>query len=362
MKILILNWRDIKNPKAGGSEIYFHELGKRWAEQGNKVTWISGGWDKCPKEEIIDNIAVRRVGRDISLYLLVALEYSKLKEKPDVIIDVENGLPFFSPLFSRKKKILHIHHYHKDVWSKEASGKGIKDKIISKIGYILETRLMPLVYKNTKVITLAKSSGEEIKQELKLEVIGEVSPGIKFYDTKKLAKNKKPAILFLNRIKKYKGIDTFLKAAKELAQDVEFWVVGDGDYLVQAKEYVKNNKLNATFFGKVSEEKKVELMKKAWVFVNPSFKEGWGIVNIEASYFGLPVIGSNVSGIKDSVVDGKTGLLFEYGDHVELKDKILKLVGDSRLRKKLGDNGRKFARGFDWDVKSKEYLDIIKKL
>ena len=91
MKILIFNWRDIKNPKAGGSELYFHEISKRWVKNGNKVTWICGGWKGCKKEEIIDGIKMLRTGSEISVYLSAPFAYFKLKEKPEIIIDLENG-------------------------------------------------------------------------------------------------------------------------------------------------------------------------------------------------------------------------------------------------------------------------------
>ena len=66
MKILIFNWRDIKHPKAGGAELYFHELAKRWILEGHKVLWISGGWKDCKKNEVIDSIFVKRVGNEYS--------------------------------------------------------------------------------------------------------------------------------------------------------------------------------------------------------------------------------------------------------------------------------------------------------
>jgi len=366
MKILIFNWRDIKNPKAGGAEIYFHEILKRAVNSGHSVSWICGGWKGCQKEEIIDGIKIVRIGEEMSLYLLAPLAYFKLKEKPDIIIDVENGIPFFTPFFSRKKKILHIHHVHKEVWAKETEGKGIKSKLIGYIGKFLELKIMPFAYRKTGVTTLSNSSKEEIEKEKLGKVIGIVSPGIEFYKFKKFEKTSKPSVLFLNRIKKYKGIDTFLEAIKYLREknykDFEVFIAGSGDYLNEAISYAKKNELNnVNFLGKISEEEKKEFMQKSWVFVNPSFKEGWGIVNIEANYFGTPVIGSDVGGIRDSVIDGKTGLLFSYGNKEELADKIKKLIEDKSLRQRMEKNGKEWAKRFDWDLMTRDFLKIIEK-
>jgi glycosyltransferase involved in cell wall biosynthesis len=357
MKIAIFNWRDIKNPKAGGAELYFHELAKRWVSQGNEVTWISGGWENCKKNENIDGINIIRTGSELTLYLLAPIEYLKLKSKPDIIIDVENGIPFFTPLYSRRKVILHIHHIHKDIWFREGTFP------LAQIGWFLETKIMPALYKNKNVITISNSSREEIKKEGLRKILGVVNPGIDFPRFDKIKKESKPTILFLNRVKKYKGIDTLLNTALLLKdKEINFLIAGSGDYLEQSKKFVLENHLqNVKFLGRVSEDKKRQLMQKSWVFANPSFKEGWGIVNIESNYFGTPVIGSNVSGIKDSVINGKTGLLFEYGNPSDLASKILTLINNKNLRNRLQIEAKKWAKKFDWDIKAKEYLNLIKK-
>ena len=359
MKILILNWRDINHPQAGGSELYFHEMAKIWIKNGHKVFWIAGGWKNCKKRENLEGIEVTRIGQKTSLYLLAPFAYLKLKESPDVILDVENGFPFFSPFFSRKKIILHIHHIHKEVWPREFNPP------ISTIGNFLESKLMPLVYSKKKIITISKSSHDEILKEYSLES-KIVNPGTNFYKIKKFKKNKKPTLLFLNRIKKYKGILTLLKAIEVLNSKkikVELLVGGQGDYLQEIKSYAKKKRLeNVSFLGYIKENKKQELMQKAWIFVNPSSKEGWGIVNIEANYFSTPVIGSDVGGIRDSVVDGETGLLFKQENHIELAKKIELLLKDKLLREKMGERGRKWANSFSWETSADKYLEEIKQL
>lgn len=366
MKILILSWRCIKNPRAGGSEIYFHELAKKWVSSGEEVIWFSAEFEGCTPREVIDGVQIIRGGGTYSVYLSAWINYMRknIPHDADVVIDVENGIPFFSPLYIKNKKIvLHVHHVHKDVWFEEMRFP------FSYAGYFLESYVMPIVYRKNPGITLSESSADEIISErLMRKKPFIVNPGIEFYPLKKYPKTKKPSVLFLNRIKKYKGIDIFLKAAREFEKKkipADFWVAGggDADYIDEMKEYARlENLKNVTFFGRVSEEKKQELMQRAWVFVNPSFKEGWGIVNIEANYSGTPALGSNVGGIKDSIVDGKTGFLFDYGNFEDLAEKIDKIIYDKRLRKKLGSEGKKWARKFDWGSKSKQYLRVLRSI
>jgi glycosyltransferase involved in cell wall biosynthesis len=366
MKIILFNWRDIKHPKAGGSELYFHEMAKIWIKIGHTVNWISGGWKGCKKEEIVDGISIKRVGNELNLYLFAPFAYFKIKDKPDIIIDVENGLPFFSPLFARSRKVLHIHHFHKDIWFREAIGKSIKEKVIATMGYFLETNIMPLVYNNIKIITLSNSSAKEITNEGFGKVIGIVPPAINIKINPKIKRTKFPSLLFINRIKKYKGADVLIKAFLEICNKEEMknsilYIAGDGDYLYELKKLAGENE-RIKFLGYVSAKEKYKLMEKSWIFINPSFKEGWGIVNVEANYFGLPVIGSNVSGIKDSVVGGKTGILFEYGNSRELGSKILDLIKDKKLRGIMGKDAIKWARTFSWESAAREYLKILEEI
>ena len=364
MKLLILNWRDIMNPLSGGSEIYFHEIAKRWVKKGHEVTLICGGWKDCSKKECIDGIDIIRCGTGYSLYALAPLKYLSLKKKFDVIIDVENGIPFFTPLFSRTKKFLHIHHVHKDVWFKELGENGIVGKLTALVGYTLENYVMPLVYRKTKVITLSLSSHTEIEKELGLDAIGIVEPAYNVLDNNaKVKKTTFPSILFLNRVKKYKGADTLVLAFNELQKnpklkDAKLFIAGSGDYLPEVKKLADNNP-NIVFLGRVSEEKKYELMKSSWVFVNPSFKEGWGIVNIEANHFGLPVVGSDVCGIRDSILDGNTGLLFKQGDYKDLSETIEAILVNKELRQYLSKNAKDWAQSFSWNRTAKEYMDIL---
>lgn len=367
MRILIFIWRDIKNPKAGGSEIFFHEISKGLVKEGHSVMWIVGGWKGCRKEEVVEGVHVVRVGRELSLYALAPFAYLRKKKYFDVIVDVDNGLPFFTPLFVlNKKRFYHIHHIHEEVWKKEAEGKGIKERFIANIGYLLERFIVPLIYRKEKVVTISKSSAHEIRQKkIGREVVGIVNPGIKiFRDNKFVRKSRKPSILFLNRIKSYKGIKTLLDSLKILEKDginPETWIGGGGDDLEKMKSYARELHLGKVLFlGRVSEEEKVEFMKKAWVFVNPSFKEGWGIVNIEANSLGTVVIGSNVGGIKDSVIDKKTGLLFEYGNPRDLAEKLQRMLKNKNLREKMEIEGKKWAKNFSWDRAIKEYERILK--
>jgi len=160
MRIGIFLWRDINHPDAGGSEKYFYELAKRWVKWGHEVVWFSSSFDGCLKEEVIDGISVIRKGGKFTVYIGAVISYLKKKQKKfDAIVDVENGIPFFTPFFVKSRIFLHIHHIHKDVWNKEMAWP------LSSVGRFLEMNLMPIAYHGKRIITLSKSSAEEILLE-----------------------------------------------------------------------------------------------------------------------------------------------------------------------------------------------------
>lgn len=362
MNILLLNWRASGHPEYGGSEHYWDEICKRFISHGHHVTWISGGYKGCKKYEVVNNAEIYKIGGQLSLYLLTPFLYLfKLRKHIDFIIDTENGLPYFSPLWSRKPKVLHLHHVHgtkeANVWEQESKGKGIKMWLLGKVGYFLEMICMPFIYKNTKIVTISLSTEAEIQKYFNRKVEGIISPGIdnKYKPGKK---SKKPTVIFIGRLKKYKSIDVLLKAASKLPK-IKFIIIGEGDDESRLKEMVNTSK-NIEFKGFVSNKEKIKYLQQATLVVNPSMVEGWSITNVESQACGTPVIGSNVNGIKDSVVNGKTGLLFEYGNDIELADKIQYLIRNPKIRDKMSQNAKKWAHSFSWEKAANKYLKLIR--
>ena len=112
--------------------------------------------------------------------------------------------------------------------------------------------------------------------------------------------------------------------------------------------------------GRVSEKEKINLYQKAWVFVNPSFIEGWGITTIEANACGTPVVASNVSGLRDSVHNPHSGLLVPYGDVDEFASNIKMLIENNDLREEMSKDAISWAKNFDWNESAREVINIIK--
>jgi glycosyltransferase involved in cell wall biosynthesis len=363
MKILIFNWRDIKNSWAGGSEIYIHEIAKRFIVKGNQVTLFCAQDQvmKLPSEEVIDGIKIVRKGGRFSIYFWAPIYYlGKLRKNADIIIDVQNGIPFFTQFFSlRKKKFCLVHHVHGKQFFYEFSNP------LASVGFLLEKYLFPFVYRSQDIIAVSKTTKDElVKLGFKKNKISVVYNGI--YCSKNLEQIKKfpiPTIIYLGRIKKYKRVDLLIRLMPQILKKVphtKLLIAGWGTEGSVITDIVMRGsiKKNVEILGPVSELKKKELLSKSWIFVNPSIHEGWSISVLEANSYGTPAVAFKVPGLSESIVDGKTGMLCDTEEG--LVDCISKLLLNKDQRSKLGKNARDWATTFSWDKSADEFLKLLK--
>ncbi len=358
--ILIFNWRDSKHKFNGGAEVYLHELSKRWVKAGWRVTTFCGNDGISPRYEQMNGVEIFRRGGFYFVYIWAFLYYMfKFRGNYRVIVDSENGIPFFTPLYAKEKIILLIHHVHQEVFRKSLS------PVLATVALFLEKTAMPFVYRNTETITVSPSSKEDIlKYGLTKSDPRIVFNGVDIEKYKPGKKQERPLVLYVGRLKQYKSLDIFIKSAKQILKRIprtEFVIAGDGEEKQALTQLTKQMNLqdSITFLGKVSEEKKINLYQRAWVFVNTSFMEGWGITSIEANACGTPVVASRVNGLKDSVKNPSSGYLVKYGSVKEFTEKILLLLEDHTLRKGMSKKAVLWAKNFDWDKSALASLNIM---
>jgi len=361
LRILILNWRDTRHKWAGGAEIYINEIAKRWRKEGNQVTLFCGNDSHSPRNEVIDGINVVRRGGLYTVYLWGFLYYIlKFRGKYDVIIDSENGLPFFTPLYVKEQVLLIVYHIHQEVFREHLRFP------LSGIVRFLEGSLMPKVYRNNRVITISKSSKDDILNLGlgKKNGVSIVHPGIESALFKKQEKTKNPLFTYVGRLKPYKNVDIAIEAFAEVAglyPNAQFLVIGEGESLTSLEKLTRelNIENNVTFTGRVSEAQKARLLAKSWVVLQPSMIEGWGITVIEANAAGTPVIASDVNGLRDSVVHGQTGTLVPIKDVDAFAQAMIDLILDKKYREVISDNAYSWSKNFSWDDSSKQFFLIV---
>ena len=361
INVLILNWRDTRHIWAGGAEAYIHELAKIWVSQGIRVTVFCGNDSKNDRNEVIDGVQIVRRGGFYTVYIWAFLYYIlKFRGKFDVIIDSANGIPFFTPLYVGKPKLLLIHHVHQEVFRNHLPYP------LAVLASFMEAKLMPLFYKKQKVVTVSNSSKDEIIKLTKglFDSVEIVNPGIHINNFLSLTKTDHPSLIYLGRLQPYKNIDVVLRAFGDVLEKFPkaiLTIAGFGESLHSLKKLADNLKIenSVIFTGKVSDEEKYKLLSESWIMLQPSMVEGWGITVIEANASRTPVIASNVNGLKDSVVDGATGFLVKPKDVKMFSKVMIDLIENEEFRNYLSNQSHKWAQNFSWINSANKFLTII---
>lgn len=363
MRILWYNWRDIKNPDAGGAEVFTHEVCKRLAKQDDveSITLFAALFPGAFAEEKIDGVRIVRRGNKYSVYSAARKYYQQNKDYFDIVVDEINTKPFGTPSFVHDKPtVALIHQLAREFWFYETHFP------INLIGYLFLENYWLKKYRNIPTITVSNSTAEDLTR-LGFKHVSIVPEGIGFEPLESFPeKEAKPTVLFVGRLKKAKKPDDAMRAFKIIKDEMpeaKFWVVGDG--YMKAKLRTMASELfpessDITLFGKQSNAKKLELMSRAHVLLVPGVREGWGLVVTEASAMGTPAVAYDVHGLRDSVVHGSTGVLVQAGDHVAMAIEAVELLKNHIKRKTYSKNGLQNARYFDWDRTSGKISTILR--
>ncbi|HEX9912486.1 MAG TPA: glycosyltransferase family 4 protein [candidate division Zixibacteria bacterium] len=363
LQILAINWQDITSPRAGGAEIHFQEIFKRIVQKGNDVTLLCSHYPGAKKYDEIDGIKIIRTGSFLLFSFSAFWEVRKiLKERKwDLVVEDINKLPFYSFCWHNLPLLVVVHHFFDKAIFREVN------PLFGAYVYLSE-RSIPIFYRRKSFLAVSQSTKEELlRRGIPGEKIKVIYCGIdhQLYRVNlDLKKDPVPTILYLGRLKKYKSTDLLLKALPLIMKkvsDVRLVIVGEGDYKSELQNLTRNLGLEnrVIFTGFVDEKTKVEWFHRAWVSVYPSIKEGWGLTNIEANACGTPAIASNVPGLRESVLPGKTGFLFEYGNIQDLADKIIRIIIDKELIDRLSQEGILWASNFSWDKVTEEVEKLL---
>jgi len=345
-RILIFNWWDIKNPKAGGAEVHLDEIFSRLAKDGFEITLLCSKFKHSKSFENINGIKVIRKGSISTINIISFVWYLIHQKEFDLVIDYTNKIPYLTCLYARRKSIAIAHHVFGEIWQKEWGAAGNFFAYFERLFYRL--------YKNSPIVAVSQSTKEElIDLGLPARNIKVIYNGISA-PTKTGIKSRKPLIVFLGRLKKYKRIDLILEAMPTLIKiypKIQLIIMGRGSDAKRLKKIVAERKIQShvKFLGFVSEPLKLAILRKAWLNIQLSIKEGWGFSVLEAAACGTPTLAANVSGLKETIINGKTGWLFEKNNLDEFSSKLKNVLLNEKILKKAGALALKHSRKFNWD-------------
>lgn len=360
MRILFLTWRDTRNPEGGGSEVYVENVASALAAAGHDVTIFCASYPDAAPLELIDGVRFVRRGTKLGVHL-EAVRYlrSPTFGTPDVIVDVQNGIPFFArPVRRDIPTVVLVHHVHREQWPV------VYGPLRSRIGWALESRISPRLYRECLYVAVSRRTKAELEgigvAADRVEVIyNGTSPAPEVEDTKA----EQPTVLVLGRLVPHKQVEHVLRAAGRLRvriPDLRIRIIGDGWWSESLRQAATDLGVADTveFLGFVDERTKHQELARSWVLALPSLKEGWGIVVMEAAQQGVPTIAyRNAGGVTESIVDTETGLLAR--DEPEFSTHLEALLADETLRKQMGENAREHATHYTWQETSAAFADTL---
>lgn len=367
MRILILNWRDTKNPESGGAEILTHEIAKGLIEKGHSVWQISSKFRGARNKETIHGVKIIRGGHPDARTLFHSVQYfaykkykEQFKGKIDLVIDEIHGVPFFTPFYVKEKKIALVCEVAGDLWDIAVLPP------FNYFGKFLE-KIYPWFYRDIQIFTISDSSKKElIKLGFNPSKIKILQMGSSSEITSNPKKEKYPTLIFLSRISKSKGIEDAVKTVAILKRDlpnISLWIIGRGDknYTQKLSSFVDrlNLQKNVRFMGFLSEKQKNELLGKAHILIAPSKKEGWGLTIHEAGAKMTPVVAYNVPGLRDVVKNQINGIVCDKNTPEQLAENIKMIFKSPKLYKKLQKGALLERKKHRWENTINYFQELI---
>ena len=362
MRIAILNWRDLTHPDGGGAERYAVNVATGLVRRGHEVTLLCADHGQAPRDEMVDGVRLRRRGGRVGVYLQALRGVRSLErtERPfDVVVDVQNGLPFFSPLATRTPVVSLVHHVHREQWPI------VFGPLAAKIGWGIESWLSPKVYRGRQYVAVSGRTKDELT-ELGVDPshIAVIHNGTDEPMSTGVGRSPHPTIVVLGRLVPHKRVEHAIEVLAKLREShpgLSLRIIGDGWWAPKVREHAEACGVSESVvqLGFISEQDKHTELAQSWVALAPSIKEGWGLNVVEAASHGVPTVAYHgAGGLSESIEDGRTGLL--VNDLDAMATAVSRLLSDQVLRDTLGVAAREHARQFTWEGTITNWEDLLR--
>lgn len=358
--IVVLNWRDTANPEGGGSEVYLEQLARRWSRDGHRVTLVCAAHPQAPDLEERDGLRIIRVGSKLTVYSRARrLLRQGTLGRVDVVVDTQNGIPFFARFATPAPTVVLVHHIHREQWPV------VYDPLRARIGWLVESVAAPRALRGSSYVAVSEATRLElIEQGVAAQDITVVHNGTEALADSGTPPDAAPRILVLGRLVPHKRVEHVITAAARLRDrhpGLTVAVVGDGWWADELRQAARAHGVAdmIEFTGHVSEAEKARQVDRAWILALPSLKEGWGLVVMEAASRGIPTVAyADAGGVTESIVDGDTGLLVHGGD-ADFTVALDSLLADPDRRRAMGTRARVRSMEFSWDASAHRFAEVL---
>ncbi len=344
MRILFVAWRDLANNLAGGSEVLIDTLAAGLTERGHDVALLCANPIGEPRA-----YRVQPNGGTVDQYVRAPLSYLRHFRDRDLVVDVANGLSFYTPFWRRRPSICFVNHIHTEQWAQWFPAP------IAFAGRMLEQKAMPAAYKHRLFVAVSPSTANGLvdlgvdRDRIRIIINGTHLP------EEIGTESTEPLFVGLGRLVPHKRFDLAVKAWEQVRPHV-------GGRLVIAGKGPELDRLRATagpgveIAGRITEQEKDDLLSSAWLMVHPASHEGWGLVITEAAAYGCPSLAFRVPGLRDSIVDGMSGILVDRPE--DLAPTWRRIAEDPVLRGRLREGALKRAAACTWDSTVDRFEEI----
>jgi glycosyltransferase involved in cell wall biosynthesis len=354
--VLLLNWRDTTNPEGGGSERYVEEVATGLAMLGWAVTVLCAAYPGSPREAQRQGVLYLYRGGKVSVYARGL--WHTFRRRPDHVVDVQNGLPFFTRLVRRTRVVVLVHHVHREQWPV------VYPDWRGRLGWWLESRVAPRVYRDCRYVTVSRASRAELLQlGVDAARIDVVHNGTDPAPPRQRPRASVPTVVCVGRIVPHKRVEHAVDAialARLSLPDARLVIVGSGWWEPSLRDYVLERGLGEAveFRGHVTDADKHAAYDEAWVLALPSLKEGWGLVVGEAAAHGVPAVAyRSAGGPTESVHDGRSGILVD--DHADFCTVITSLLQNQAARTRLSTGATETAGHFTWAATVRSFDRVL---
>ena len=353
--ILILTDRDWTHPQGGGTGTNLFGQVARWVAWGHRVTVVAGHYPGAPRtEQPAPNLTIHRMGTRLTVFPRAALAVTRgLGRDADVVLEVINGIAFFTPLWLRRPRVALVHHVHREHYVHEYGRVG------SLAAWALETFPLRVLYAGTRFITISQAARRDlIATGVAEERIHVAYPGVEQSQFRDPDPAPEPQLLYLGRLKQYKRIESLFDVLDHVPE-AQLVVAGHGDHRPDLEAEIARRGLEerVRMVGHVSEEEKRELFRRSWLSLTASSAEGWCLTVMEAAACGTPSAALRVGGLPESIVDGETGILADSTE--ELAERVRAVIDDPSERTRLGAAAQHRAREFSWERTAQANLEVL---
>jgi len=362
-RLLAVNFRDPAHPEAGGAEIHLEEILLEAVRRGFEVTWLASGFPGGAPGATHKGMRIVRRGDWWNFNLIVPGVMRGELAAPgfDLVVEDINKVPCFTPWWTRAPVGAIVPHLFGATAFHEATAP------VALYVVALEA-LIPRAYRRAQFLAISDSTRDDlVTRGVPRERIAVVECGLdhaRYRPDPAVAKALAPTVLFIGRLRRYKGLDWMMDALPALrarVPEARLVVVGDGPWRADLERSARRPGLEGAveILGFVPAAEKVRRLQEAWVLVQPSPKEGWGLTVVEAGACGTAVVASDRPGLRDSVRRDETGLLVPWGDRDALVDALARVLSDAALRERLGRAGEAWAARFSWPDCARRSLDAL---